>query len=109
MSRVSRYIRRVVFTMVVQVVFIGFGFVSSYIQIRVVVADYRTYYYFYRIIRVSYNVGFVINVTFLYYMNKFFITVDSIIRVDVSVRCIFILTVNCRRGNVYIFNDMDTR
>lgn len=44
---------------------------------------------------------------FLYYMNKFFIMVDSIIWVDVSVWCIFILMVNCCCGNVYIFNDMD--
>lgn len=107
MSWVSCYICWVVFMMVVQVVFIGFGFVSLYIQICVVVVDYWMYYYFYCIIWVSYNVGFVINVMFLYYMNKFFIMVDSIIWVDVSVWCIFILMVNCCCGNVYIFNDMD--
>lgn len=93
--------------MVVQVVFIGFGFVSLYIQFCVVVVNYWMYYYFYCVIWVSYNVGFVINVMFLYYMNKFFIMVDSIIWVDVSVWCIFILMVDCCCGNVYIFNDMD--
>ncbi len=36
-------------------------------------------------------------------MNKPFITADSTIRADVSARCIFTLTADCRRGNVHTF------
>lgn len=84
-------------------------FVSPYIQTRAAVADHRTYHHFHRTIRASHNAGFATNATFLHHMNKPFITADSTIRADVSARCIFTLTANCRRGNVHTFNDMDTR
>lgn len=98
-----------VFTMVAQVAFIGFGFVSPYIQPCAAVANHRTHHHFHRTIRASHNAGFATNTTFLHDMNKPFITADSTIRADVSARCIFTLTANCRRGNVHTFNDMDTR
>ena len=85
------------------------GFVSPYIQPCAAVANHRTHHHFHRTIRASHNAGFATNTTFLHDMNKPFITADSTIRADVSARCIFTLTANCRRGNVHTFNDMDTR
>ena len=85
------------------------GFVSPYIQPCAAVANHRTHHHFHRTIRASHNAGFATNTTFLHDMNKPFITADRTIRADVSGRCIFTLTANCRRGIDITFIYMDTR
>lgn len=98
------YVGWIVFVVEVEIVFVGFGFFCYDVQFGVVMVDYWVYYYFYCFVWVGDDVGFVVDVMFLYYMDKVFIMVDGVVWVDVGVGGVFILMVGGCCGNIDFFD-----